>query len=159
MQADLARAQSAEQGLHLQITAFNVEMKQKDAQLTELRKAKTQLEEQLTAAKAQADKVGADLKARTAQLSTVQASLAAQQAALKPATDSAQPSVPAPQVNNCLSCHLQATEWVERCTIRDQASACHAISAACCTGQPAETEQQNRLWQTRPTQQAGCAAD
>ena len=81
-------AQSAEQKLNLQVTALNLEIKQKDDQLTELRTAKVQMEEQLAAGKAQADKASADLKDRTAQLSKVQASLAAQQAAVKPAGDS-----------------------------------------------------------------------
>lgn len=94
MQTDLARTQSAEQKLHLQITALSIEVKQKDVQLTELRKAKTQVDEQLAAVKAQAEKVSADLKDRTAQLSKVQATLAAQQAAAKPAGDSAPAPVP-----------------------------------------------------------------
>ena len=98
VQADLARAQSEEQTLHLKIVALDGEVKQKGVQLTELRKAKMQVDEQLAAAKAQAEKASADLKDRTAQLSTAQATLAAQQAAVKPAGDSAPAPVPTPQV-------------------------------------------------------------
>lgn len=98
MQADLARAQSEEQGLHLQITALKLEMKQKDGQLAEVRKAKQQLEQQVAATKAQADKAEADLKDRTAQLSEAQTSLASQQAANQPTDDAAQAPMPAPQV-------------------------------------------------------------
>lgn len=94
----MARAQSEEQNLHLQIVALDNELKQKGIQLTEVRKAKTQVDEQLAAAKAQAEKASADLKDRTAQLSTAQATLAAQQAALKPAGDSVPAPVPTLQV-------------------------------------------------------------
>ena len=104
LQAELARTQSAEQKLHLQITSLNVELKQKDVQLTELRKAKVQMEEQVAAGKAQADKASAELKDKTAQLSKVQASLIAQQAEVKPVGDftPAPTPVPNPQVLLCL---------------------------------------------------------
>ena len=98
VQADLARAQGEEQGLHLQITALNLEMKQKDSQLADLRKAKQQLEQQVAATKAQTDKAEADLKGTAAQLAQAQTSLASQQAANQPAADAAQDPNTAPQV-------------------------------------------------------------
>lgn len=84
-------------------------MKQKDGQLTELRKGKTDMEEQLAAGKALAGKLSADLKARSAQLNSVLVSQAAQQAVVQPAADSAQPTAPTPQVYICCCSDLQAT--------------------------------------------------
>ena len=110
MQADVARAQSAEQVLHLQITALNLEMKQKNDQLAELRTAKAQMEAEMRTAKKQLEEQLAAAKAEAAAgksladraMDDLKDSLAAQQATIKPAADSALAPVPTPQVFVCL---------------------------------------------------------